>query len=87
MSTAKPTHTTRRALLASLPVAAATLTPAAATALSGQGPQTAGLSSADPIYDAIEEHRRAWRNFPLPVIKTIIEIEGERVTSVSQLFL
>jgi hypothetical protein len=59
MSSMKHTTTTRRAFMASVPLAAATLTPAAATALGGLVPQTAGTSSVDPIYATIERCRAA----------------------------
>jgi hypothetical protein len=42
-STQNPTATTRRAFVASLPLAAATMAPAAATALTGLAPQAADL--------------------------------------------
>jgi hypothetical protein len=61
MPRSNTTHTTRRAVLAGVPLAAATLTPAVAAALSGLA--TSG-ADPDPIFAAIAEHRaacRAWQ--------------------------
>lgn len=57
------TNLSRRRLLASMPAAAAALAPAAASALY-RLPATTGV---DPIYAAIEAHRKAWLDFDAAV--------------------
>ena len=52
--------TTRRRLLASLPAAAAAMTPVAATALSGLH---TGQAAHDPMFAAVARHRKAWRAY------------------------
>jgi hypothetical protein len=56
MSRSKPTTISRRSLMAAVPVAAASLTPAAAAALSGFAPPVAGV---DPILAVIAAHKAA----------------------------
>jgi hypothetical protein len=73
MSRSNPTHTTRRALLASLPVAAATLTPAATAALGGLASEAdrapphrhSGAKRDDRRADRVPQRQRAdikWRH-------------------------